>query len=213
MAASSVIIAPSILAADFSKLQSEMDSIASADWVQIDVMDGHFVPNLSFGAPVVKCLKTKLLIDVHLMVTNPAERVSEFVAAGAKHITFHAEVVKTTTERRALINAIHATGCTAGIALNPDTPVTAIDDVVHDVDMVLIMSVNPGFGGQAFIPSALEKAKALRKAHPKLMLQIDGGIDATTAALARAAGVNNLVAGSSVFKAADRAAAILALRG
>lgn len=212
MAASPIIIAPSILAADFGKLQAEVDSIASADWVQIDVMDGHFVPNLSFGAPVVKCMKTNLLIDVHLMVTNPADRVSEFAAAGAKHISFHAEVVPSTTQRRALIAAIHATGCTAGIALNPATPVSAIDDVLGEVDMVLIMSVQPGFGGQKFMPEVLEKVQTLRKSYPTLMVQIDGGIDAATAALARAAGVNNIVAGSSVFAAKDRAAAIAALR-
>ena len=207
-----LIIAPSILAADFGKLQAELDSIASADWVQIDVMDGHFVPNLSFGAPVLKCLKTKLLIDVHLMVSNPADRVDEFVKAGANNITFHAEAVKTTEDRRALIQAIHATGCTAGIALNPATPVSELDDVINDVDMVLIMSVNPGFGGQKFIAEVLAKAKMLRAKYPTLMLQIDGGIDAATAKLARDAGINNIVAGSSVFREADRAKAIAALR-
>ncbi|HRH93751.1 MAG TPA: ribulose-phosphate 3-epimerase [Candidatus Peribacteria bacterium] len=207
-----LIIAPSILAADFGKLQAELDSIASADWVQIDVMDGHFVPNLSFGAPVLKCLKTKLLIDVHLMVSNPADRVDEFVKAGANNITFHAEAVKTTEDRRALIQAIHATGCTAGIALNPATPVSELDDVINDVDMVLIMSVNPGFGGQKFIAEVLAKAKMLRAKYPNLMLQIDGGIDAATAKLARDAGINNIVAGSSVFREAGRSKAIAALR-
>lgn len=208
-----LIIAPSILAADFGKLQSELDSIASADWVQIDVMDGHFVPNLSFGAPVLKSLKTKLLVDVHLMVSNPADRVDEFVKAGANNITFHAEAVKTTADRRALIQAIHATGCTAGIALNPATPVSELDDVIGDVDLVLIMSVNPGFGGQKFIAEVLAKAKELRAKYPNLMIQIDGGIDAVTAKLAREAGINNIVAGSSVFREADRAKAIAALRG
>ncbi len=207
-----LIIAPSILAADFGKLQSELDSIASADWVQIDVMDGHFVPNLSFGAPVLKCLKTKLLIDVHLMVSNPADRVSEFAQAGAKNITFHAETVKTVTDRRALIQAIHATGCTAGIALNPDTPLSKLEDVINDVDMVLIMSVNPGFGGQKFIVEVLEKVRQLRSKYPDLMIQIDGGIDASTAKLAREAGVNNVVAGSAIFRETDRAKAIAALR-
>ncbi len=207
-----IYIAPSILAADFGKLQAEMDSIASADWVQMDVMDGHYVPNLSFGAPVVKCLKTKLLIDVHLMVTNPADRIDEFVKAGAKNITFHAEVCKG-EDRKALIAAIRATGCTAGIALNQATPLSEIDDVVDDIDMVLIMSINAGFGGQSFMPEVLEKVRTLRKKYPNMMIQMDGGINEETAALCREAGANNFVAGTAVFKAKDRAKAIAALRG
>lgn len=209
----SVLIAPSILSADFGRLQAELDSIATADWVQIDVMDGHFVPNLSFGAPVIRHLKTKLLIDVHLMVTNPADRVAEFLAAGAKNITFHAEAVLSTDARKDLISTIRKGGATAGIAINPDTPVAALDDVVGDVDLVLVMSVNPGFGGQAFIPDVLEKVKELRGAHPDLMIQIDGGIDVKTAESARDAGVTNIVAGNTVFSSADRAATIRALRG
>ncbi len=207
------LIAPSILSADFGHLQAELDSVASADWVQIDVMDGHFVPNLSFGAPVVKKLKTALLIDVHLMVSNPADRIDEFLAAGAKNITFHAEAVPSAAGRKELIARIRKAGATAGIAINPETPVSAIDDTVPDIDLVLVMSVHPGFGGQAFIPSVLEKVKQLRAAHPKLMIQMDGGIDAATAALARASGANNLVAGNSVFSAQDRTAAIKTLRG
>lgn len=207
------LIAPSILSADFGHLQAELDSVASADWVQIDVMDGHFVPNLSFGAPVIRKLKTTLLIDVHLMVTNPADRIDEFLAAGAKNITFHAEAVPTGPERNALIARIRRGGATAGIAINPATPLSAISDTISDIDLVLIMSVVPGFGGQAFIPSVLEKVKALRAAHPALMIQMDGGIDAKTAALARASGANNLVAGNSIFSAKDRVAAIAALRG
>ncbi len=207
------LIAPSILSADFGHLQAELDSVASADWVQIDVMDGHFVPNLSFGAPVVRKLKTQLLIDVHLMVTNPADRIDEFLAAGAKNITFHAETVPAGAARKELIARIRKGGATAGIAINPATPLSAISDTVDDIDLVLIMSVVPGFGGQAFIPSVLEKVKELRAAHPKLMIQMDGGIDAKTATLARASGANNLVAGNSVFSAKDRAAAIAQLRG
>ena len=209
-----ILITPSILSADFGKLQQEVASVeAYADWLQLDVMDGHFVPNLSFGAPVAKWIKTTLPLDVHLMVTNPADRIAEFQAIGAKHITFHAEVVPTTAARKDLIQQIRATGATAGIALNPDTPISVIDDVVDMVDLVLLMSVHPGFGGQAFMPAVLEKIKALRAMHPSLMIQIDGGIDALSAARSREAGADNLVAGSSIFSASDRAQAIKLLRG
>lgn len=208
------LITPSILSADFGRLQDEVASVEQyADWLQLDVMDGHFVPNLSFGAPVAKWIKTLLPLDVHLMVTNPADRIAEFQAIGAKHITFHAETVPTTQARMDLIKAIRKTGATAGIALNPDTPLSAIDDTVADIDMVLIMSVHPGFGGQMFISSVLPKIAELRRAHPTLMIQIDGGIDAASAAKVREAGANNLVAGSSIFSASDRAKAIAELRG
>ncbi len=207
-----MLITPSILSADLSHLQNEIDSVASADWLQVDVMDGHFVPNLSFGAPVLKTIKTTLPLDVHLMVSNPADRIAEFAALGVKNITFHAEAVPETKARKALIQAIHAAKATAGIALNPETPVSAIDDVIADIDLVLIMSVHPGFGGQKFIPSVLDKVRAIRKKFPNLMIQIDGGIDPKTAVLAREAGANNLVAGSAIFKTLDRSAAMKALR-
>jgi ribulose-phosphate 3-epimerase len=209
-----ILIAPSILSADFGRLQDEVASVEEySDWLQLDVMDGHFVPNLSFGAPVAKWLKTALVLDVHLMVSNPADRIKEFQAIGAKNITFHAEAVKDTKARKALIKGIRATGATAGIAINPHTPVSAIDDVVGDIDLVLVMSVEPGFGGQMFIASVLDKVKALRKAHPTLMIQMDGGIDDKTAVKAREAGANNLVAGSYIFKSSDRKKAIEMLRG
>lgn len=208
------LIAPSILSADFGRLQDEVASIeSSADWLQIDVMDGHFVPNLSFGAPVAKWIKTRLPLDIHLMVTNPADRISEFLAIGAKHISFHAEAVPKTEDRKALIKKIRDGGATAGIAINPDTPASAIDDVLHDVDLALVMSVHPGFGGQMFIDAVLEKVKAIRAKNPGIMIQMDGGIDEKTAALARKAGANNLVAGSAIFRASDRAKAVESLRG
>ncbi len=207
------LIAPSILSADLGHLQDEVDSVSSADWLQVDVMDGHFVPNLSFGAPVLKTIKTSLPLDIHLMVSNPADRIAEFAALHVKNITFHAEAVPETKARKALIQAIHDAKATAGIALNPDTPVSAIDDIIGEVDLVLIMSVHPGFGGQKFIPSVLEKVREIRKKFPDLMIQIDGGIDAQTSVLAREAGANNLVAGSAIFRSADRKKMIEELRG
>ena len=216
------LITPSILSADLGRLQEEVDSVSTADWIQVDVMDGHFVPNLTFGAPVLACIKTTLLLDIHLMVSNPADRVAEFLKVGAKNITFHAEAVKSTEKRKAIIHAIksggtsdvsdRAGGATAGIAINPATPVSEIADVISDVDLVLIMSVNPGFSGQSFMEEVLEKVKELRSAFPTLMIQMDGGIDAITAPLCTKAGADNLVAASYIFKATDRAKAISTLR-
>ena len=209
-----IIIAPSILSADLGKLQQEVQSIEPyADWIQIDVMDGHFVPNLSFGAPVMRWIKTTLLLDAHLMVSNPADRIQEFLDAGARHITFHAEAVQGLENRQKLIERIHAGGATAGIAINPETPLTEAEDVLDNVDLLLIMSVHPGFGGQEFIEDVLGKVREARKRYPKLMIQMDGGIDERTAALCRGAGANNLVAGSFIFGAKDRKAAIDSLRG
>lgn len=211
----SVLVTASILAADLSRLQEEVESIekAGADWIQVDVMDGHFVQNLTFGAPVVRCLKTKLPLDIHLMVSNPEDRIEEFLQAGAKNITFHIETTEEADEQRALIAAIKNGGATAGIALNPGTPVDAIKDIITEVDLVLVLSVHPGFSGQAFIPDVLTKVHSLRSAHPDLMIQMDGGIDPKTAKLCVEAGANNLVAASAIFKAVDRRKAILSLRG
>ncbi len=207
----SVLITPSILSADLAHLQDEVDSVSSADWIQVDVMDGHFVPNLSFGAPVMKCIKTRLPLDVHLMVSNPAERIAEFLDAGAANITFHAEAVTKTKDRKAVIAAIHQ-NATAGIAINPATPVSAIDDIVDEVDLVLVMSVVPGFSGQAFMPEVLKKVRSLREKHPRLMIQMDGGITAGNARECIEAGATNLVAASYIFSAPDRAEAISTLR-
>jgi len=213
MAASkSCLITPSILACDLANLQDEVDSVEKcADWLQVDVMDGHFVPNISFGALVIQHLKTKLPLDIHLMVENPEDRLEEFLALKVHNITFHAEVTDAEA-RQALIAAIHEGEATAGIALNPTTPLEAIDDVVRDVDLVLIMSVEPGFGGQEFLHDVLAKVQKFRKRFPALMIQMDGGITAETAKCCREAGANNLVAGSAIFGAKDRKKAIASLR-
>jgi ribulose-phosphate 3-epimerase len=209
-----VLITPSILAADFGHLQDEIESIEScADALQADVMDGHFVPNLSFGAPVIRSLKTRLPWDIHLMVQNPKDRIQEFLECGAKTITFHAEAVQKKADRSLLIKAIQAGGARAGIAVNPETPITAIEGVLDEVDMVLLMTVHPGFAGQEFCSEVLEKIRALHNAHPSLMIQVDGGINPQTALQCREAGATNLVAASAIFSAKDRSKAIASLRG
>lgn len=206
-------ITPSILAANFGQLQKEVDSIVDdSDWIQVDVMDGHFVPNLSFGAPVLKWLKCRLPIDIHLMVDNPADRIQEFLDLNVANITFHAEAVKDTDDRKELINRIRAGNATAGIAINPETSLDEVGDVLVDVDLLLVMSVHPGFGGQEFIEHVLSNVKTARSAYPDLIIQMDGGIDDKTAPQCVEAGANNLVSGSFIFGAKDRTMAINSLR-
>jgi len=207
-----IYITPSILASDLSRLQEEVDSVAdTADWLQVDVMDGHFVPNLSFGAPVIKSLQTSLPLDIHLMVSNPAERIQEFLDLNVANITFHAEAVKETKQRKDLIAQIRAGGATAGIAINPETAIDTIGDILEDIDLLLVMSVHPGFGGQEFIDHVLGQVQTARSAYPDLMIQMDGGIDDTTAPKCIKAGANNLVSGSFIFGASDRTMAIKSL--
>jgi len=213
-------IAPSILAADFDRLGEEVEDIrrSGADLVHFDVMDGLFVPNISIGIPVLESLRreTTLPIDVHLMVDRPIRFARTFCVSGADHVTVHVEADTVEANLKA-IEQIHAMGKTAGISLKPGTPALAAEPFLKVSDMILVMTVEPGFGGQSFMTDMLPKITALRQrldeVNPACDIEVDGGINAQTAALVRRAGANVLVAGSFVFSSADRAAAIAALRG
>ena len=206
------IVAPSILSADFLRLGEAIQMVeeSEAEWVHCDIMDGHFVPNISYGIPIVKAVRpaTKKVVDCHLMIEHPELYVGAFAEAGADMITVHQEAC-THLDRQ--VAQIHDLGCKAGVTLNPATPVETLVDILHAVDMVLIMSVNPGFGGQKFIPRALDKVRRLRALAPDLLIQVDGGVNAETGAQLVAAGADVLVAGSYVFGAAEPKEAIHSL--
>ena len=211
----SIRIAPSILAADFGRLEEEIMSASSADLIHVDVMDNHFVPNLTFGMPVVKRLAqvSPLPLDIHLMISDPDTWAPLYAELGAASCTFHFEAAANATQ---VARDIRSTGSRAAVAIKPATPAEAVLDLLGEVDMVLVMTVEPGFGGQDFMSDVLPKLGVLKRAAAEagsaLWLQVDGGITELTAPLAVAAGADTLVAGSAVFGHADRAAAIAGLR-
>ncbi|MEJ0048661.1 MAG: ribulose-phosphate 3-epimerase [Rhodospirillales bacterium] len=217
MAQHPTLVAPSLLAADFARLGAEVAAIeaAGADWLHLDVMDGHFVPNISFGPVVIKALRkhTRMPFDVHLMIAPVDPLLAAFAEAGSDHIMFHPEAGP---HPHRTLQAIKALGCRAGLVLNPGSPVVLVEPLLDMVDIVLVMSVNPGFGGQKFIASQLDKIAALRRlidaSGREIRLEVDGGVDPVTAPRCIAAGADTLVAGTAVFGAPDYRAAIDAIR-
>lgn len=213
-----ILVAPSILSADFARLAEEVKAVEAggADWIHVDVMDGHFVPNLTIGPMIVEALRphTTLPLDVHLMIEEPERYIPAFARAGANILTVHQEAC---VHLHRVVHQIKEAGAKAGVAINPATPPEALAYLLEDLDLILLMTVNPGFGGQAFIPGVLAKIRTVRRwlderGLSHVRLEVDGGINAQTARHVAEAGADVLVAGSAVFGAADRRAAIAAIR-
>lgn len=207
-------IAPSVLSADFAQLADEISQVeqAGVKMLHLDIMDGHFVPNLTIGPAVIAKIRkhSKLFFDSHLMISEPEKYAQAFIRAGADHITFHIEVVPQPAD---FIKKLHDSGVTAGLCLNPETPVKKIEQYAPLADMILIMTVHPGFGGQSFITEAAQKIKPIRQiVGPDIRIEVDGGIDADTAGMVASLGADTLVAGNAIFGKPDRAAAIEAIR-
>ena len=212
--AGTIEIVPSVLSADFAKLADEIAEIESAGvkMVHLDIMDGHFVPNITFGPPIVAKLRkySTLCFDAHLMISEPAKYIDAFIDAGTNNITFH---IETTDEPEKIIEKIHQNGLTAGVTLNPDTPVDKIETVARLCDMILVMTVYPGFGGQKFIEDAAKKCIRVRQiVGEKIRIEVDGGIDSQTAGKVVGYGADTLVAGNAIFAKKERVAAIEAIR-